>query len=262
MFMPVERKSFLVTNLRTRMREVGFNNFQKYYDFIQDESATSAIEWEHLVDRLTVHETRFFRHAKSIEYITEQYLPVVKPATKDPVNLHIWSIGCSTGEEPYSLGIAVDDYFKRQNQKALWAVTGTDISLPSLNEAKRGIYNKRKLVEMDPLLIEKYLTRIDENRLQVNEQIRRRICFAQLNVQQIHESPLSGMDVIFCQNLLIYFDKTHREQIVAGMVDRVVDGGIILLGPGEMYGWSHPNLEKIVHPKLLAYRKHDVGRSA
>lgn len=254
MSLPVERRSFLVTNLRMRMRDVGFNSFQKYYDFIQDVSAASAVEWEHLVDKLTVHETRFYRHAHSIDYISAQFLPE-KIGVDHASKIHVWSVGCSTGEEAYTLAMVLSHYFQGRGTKASWAVTGTDISLPSLNEARKGIYHRRKLVELDGQLIRQYFTEVDENRVQVKDELRQRVCFAQLNVNQIQQSPLRDMDVVFCQNLLIYFDKQHRDQIVLGMVDRVAAGGLIVLGPGEMLGWTHPQLEKVTHPNVLAYRK-------
>ncbi|MEJ2397487.1 MAG: CheR family methyltransferase, partial [Gammaproteobacteria bacterium] len=103
--LPDSRKSFLVTNLHTRMRELGIADYQSYYNMVTDGSR-GQIEWENLIDKLTVHETRFFRDMHALDLIREEYLqPLLQQKPIKPYTVNAWSVGCATGEEPYSLAM-------------------------------------------------------------------------------------------------------------------------------------------------------------
>ena len=256
MRLPRERKSFLVTSLNLRMREIGKRDYQDYYDYLQSGRA-GKIEWTALVDRLTVHETRFFRDRRAIDFFRDYCLPQIW-GNRDQ-SLHIWSAGCSTGEEPFSLAMMIDQYAEHQGG-GYYGITATDISLVSLAAGKRAIYSERKLRELDDSLKTAYLTRLENGQYQVADKLRKRICFAQMNILDAGKTPLGNMDLIYCQNLLIYFDQEKRVEILDGMAKHLKPGGILILGPGEIIEWHNPSLTRVTETTVLAYRRmEEVG---
>ncbi|MCI0505430.1 MAG: protein-glutamate O-methyltransferase CheR [Gammaproteobacteria bacterium] len=254
MRLPDNRRSFLVTNLGIRMRELGYNSFQEYYELLHS-GLGGHIEWDKLVHYLTVHETRFLRHEDSIALIREKYLPRHPWEVKeDPVTIHIWSVGCSTGEEPYSIAMAVDDHLKKLGCEFYLGIIASDISRSAIAAGRAGIYNKNQVKNIEPEWLKKYFEMLPDGRYQVIPELRQRVCFNQLNVINMEKTPIGAMDIIVCQNLLIYFDRARREQIVSNFVEHLTPGGLLVLGVGELVNWSHPKLERLNYANTLAFR--------
>ena len=254
MILPDERRSFLTTSLGIRMREVGFREYRDYYNFVL-QGREGVIEWATLVDRLTVHETRFFRHISSVKLIRELLLPEWMSQEEPPKSLNVWSVGCSTGEEPYTLAMVLDDFRDSDYADYYYGITASDISTASLSTGRKGIFHSRKLREVDDATRRKYFTRVDDTHYQVNENLRKRICFSQLNVLEMDRIPFGKMHMIFCQNMLIYFDKDRRVEILNNLIEHLEPGGVLILGAGEILGWKPPILEKIDFNETLAFRR-------
>jgi chemotaxis methyl-accepting protein methylase len=254
MMLPNERRSFLATSLGLRMREIGFNDYQSYYDFIAS-GAAGEVEWATLVDRLTVHETRFMRHPTSIELLRNNFMPHWLEQNEAPYSLQIWSVGCSTGEEPYTLAMVLDDFMASMKKPYYLGVTASDISMASLTTGRKAVYHRRKLTELESNLFKKYLEPVDSQRYQVVESLRKRVCFAHLNVLDMKRAPIGQMDIIFCQNMLIYFDREARIEILKNLIRFLRPGGILILGAGEILGWMPESMERIVFNETLAFRR-------
>jgi chemotaxis methyl-accepting protein methylase len=111
---------------------------------------------------------------------------------------------------------------------------------------------------VSPELMARYFRRVDDDHLQIDTSLRRRACFTRLNVQEWRTAPLGGFDVIFCQNLLIYFGRAHRHSIADALAERLRPGGMLIFGGGELPAWSHPELERISYPNTLAYRRRNI----
>ncbi len=252
MCLPEERKSFLLTGLRARMRELDLAEYQQYYELLV-EGPTGTAEWLRLVDRLTVQETRFFRHQGSFEFVG-QYLARLNKT--EP--LALWSVGCSSGEEAWSLAITAFQQLPVRTGGRRFGVIGTDISLPALALARGAVYHRAKLEALPDTLRERYFHAVDEQRFEVNDVLRERVCFAQLNVLDIGKAPMQGQDVIFCQNLLIYFRRWRRREILSALARCLVPGGILVIGPGEMVDWTHPLLERVESSQVLAWRRRET----
>jgi chemotaxis protein methyltransferase CheR/type IV pilus assembly protein PilK len=250
MRLPKERKTFLVTSLNLRMREIGHRDYQSYYDFLHS-GREGNIEWTALVDRLTVHETRFYRDARAVMLFEEN----LAEYAREGATIQIWSAGCSTGEEPYTLAMVADRFFEREAVKGYYGITATDISLVSLASGKRAVYAERKLRDLDPSLKERYLKKLDNGQFQVAEKLRKRVCFAQLNILDARDAPIGMMDIIFCQNLLIYFDQEKRTEILDAMVCHLKPNGLLVLGPGEVIDWRNPDVARVKGTTVLAYRR-------
>ena len=254
MILPDERRSFLTTSLGIRMREIGFTDYQAYYKFVLD-GRDGAVEWTVLVDRLTVHETRFFRHMASVYMLRELILPQMMSEDDPPKTIQCWSVGCSTGEEPYTLAMVLDHFQETDYCKYYFGITASDISLASLSTGRKGVYHSRKLRDVDAVLRSKYFKRVSDTRFEVNEILRKRICFSQLNVLEMERVPVGKVHLIFCQNMLIYFDRERRIEILNNLIEHLLPGGVLILGAGEILGWQPPILEKIEFNDTLAFRR-------
>lgn len=249
-----ERKSFLVTNLGIRMREIGCDSYSDYYDHIQEGGMASWQEWQTLVDRLTVHETRFFRHPDSLK-IVRQLVREKAPNAKGKVSIQAWSTACATGEEAYTLAMVIDESLQRRTEGGFFGVLASDISQASLQTARRAVYPERRIKQVSAPLRRTYFEQVAANRYQVCEELRKRVCFARMNVLEMEQHPVGEMDLIYCQNLLIYFERDLREEIVNRMAERLAPGGILVLGSGELVSWNNPELEKLSCRQTLAFRR-------
>jgi chemotaxis protein methyltransferase CheR/type IV pilus assembly protein PilK len=250
-----ERKAFLETSLNIRMRELGLENYDTYYQqLVVGATEARAMEWSILVDRLTVQETSFFRHPGSFALV-EEFVNRFAAEHTGGATLNAWSVGCSTGEEAYSLAMLIQERFAGHDKQLFYGITGTDISLPTLAKARHGLFARRRAMQVDPALRERYFEEADDQRLRVSATLRERVCFAHLNVLDLDQAPMDNMDLIFCQNMLIYFRRWRKRQIVTRLAERLAPGGLLVLGPGEVTDWHHPELERVSFPDTLAFRR-------
>lgn len=242
------RKVFLQTHLNMRMREIGCADYADYYQRVID-GPRGAVEWTALVDHLTVQETSFFRHSDSYQLV-KKYLHnhFSKPTNKA---IEFWSVGCSSGEEAYSLAILAEEELSVRG--FYYGVTATDVSLAVLAKAKKAVYAQRKLDNLTEHQKNNYFSRQDDRSYVVKQNIKERVCFAQLNVLNLNKAPMHGMDIIFCQNMLIYFRRWRRKEIVNRLAERLAPGGLLVLGLGEVTDWKHPELERVDDNKTLAF---------
>lgn len=248
-------KSFLVTSIHMRMREIGCADFAAYYDYLNS-GPSGAAEWVVLIDRITVHETRFFRDAQTLAWLEREFLPSYARARAGALTLHAWSAGCATGEEAYSLAIVLDQFLAKQRGEYYFGVTATDVSLAALATGRRAIYSTRRLKDVPTPILARYFTALDAEYYQVRERLRERVGFSQLNLAEITatgKALMGGMDIIFCQNVLIYFEQERRRAILDNLADCLKPGGALVLGAGEVLRWSHPEMERVRTNKCLVY---------
>ncbi len=246
------RRAFLQTNLSARMRELGVMDYAAYYRQVTD-GPRGALEWSTLLDRLTVQETRFFRHRPSFEVLESYLRERLQQGMTQPWEL--WSVGCASGEEPYSLAISAAEVLRDTQNPDYFGVTGTDISLNALSKARDGQYGARRLELLDSDLCQRYFLAQDDGRFKVVPTLAARVCCARLNVLELAKAPMSGMDVIFCQNLLIYFRRWRRREILNRLAERLVPGGLLVVGVGEVAGWQHPELIPVADERVLAFTR-------
>jgi type IV pilus assembly protein PilK len=251
-----QRRAFLQTNLSARMRELGVDGYANYFRQVTA-GPSGAVEWSTLLDRLTVQETRFFRHPPSFDLL-ERYL--AERLAREPMTnpWSLWSVGCSSGEEPYSMAISAAEVLRETEQPEHFGVTGTDISLSALTKAREGTYAARKLEQMDTDLRERYFDAQDAGSYKVVPSLAAQVCCARLNVLELAKAPMSGMDVIFCQNLLIYFRRWRRREILNRLAERLAPGGLLVVGVGEVVGWQHPELQPVADEQVLAFTRNSL----
>ena len=251
--LPESRKSFLLSKLSIRMQELGINEYKSYFAYVTHGKA-GRVEWETLVDRLTVHETRFFRDTQALSFIKDKYLEELS-FEKNSTSINIWSVGCATGEEPYSLMMYIDKYITDRNEKCYLAVTASDISHDALAVGKKARYHQNRFSNVPVEYIENYLLEVDKDHYLVNESLRKRICFNRLNLINIDKSTVGKMEIIICQNVLIYFKREIRLTILNQLVKHLVPGGLLILGAGEITSWHHPEINPIAYDGVLAFQR-------
>lgn len=249
----MQHRSILQAGLVLRMREIGISDYDEYF---QQVSAVpqGAIEWSLLVDRISVKETSFFRDADAF-YAVKQFLLNRLDARQRPQDdtLEIWSVGCSTGEEAYSLAMVASDMVDYTQAKIFIGVTATDISSTALSYARRGAYAPRKLERMPAETKIKYFSEQEDKHFHVVPSLKQKLCFTQGNILELEQAPAIKMDIIFCQNVLIYFQRWRHKQILDMFAERLKPGGLLVMGAGEVTQWNHPKMKRLADERVLAY---------
>lgn len=247
----------LQTQVSIRMRELNIESYDEYFDYVQND-AEGIAEWQVLVDRLLVKETIFFRHRPSLGLVKKYLENKVSDAKLEhgADSVEIWSVGCSTGEEPYALAGIANDCFEQREIPPYFGVTAVDLSLQALSIARKGVYGRRSLSLLSDDEVERYFEPSEKGQHIVVEKIRKRVCFSQLNILYLDLRPMQPMDVIFCQNVLIYFRRWRRREILNKLVKHLKPGGILVIGLGEVTDWEHPEMKRILHEESQAYVKY------
>lgn len=245
------QRVFLQTQVSMRMREMGYSDYTQYYNRVTD-GVSGIMEWAVLIDQLVVKETSFFRHRPSVSYV-QNYLQnrINNQQLDEPFD--IWSVGCSSGEEPYTLAMMMNDTFDLARLDPYFGIIASDISRAALAIAKAGIYPQRKVELIASPIRKRYFSGLEKNRYQISPEIKDRVCFNQANVLNINEFPSIKLDVVFCQNLLIYFRRWLRHDIMNAFVDRLKPGGILVCGLGEVVDWTNENVERISVDDVQVY---------
>jgi chemotaxis protein methyltransferase CheR len=243
------RERFFSTRVREYLEEKGMASGADLLGQVRG----SSIEYEALLERLLTQETSFFRYPAVFEALEKTILPEVQERKfwETPRTLRIWSAGCSTGEEPYSIAIAVSDALKFAEAWEI-EILATDISRRALRHAERGAYSKRSLQDVSLGQVETYFT-ATKHGFQVKPRIRRMISFAQMNL--VESVYVGKIDCIFCMNVLMYFSEDRRLAILRRFYDALEPGGYFLLGHSETLSNLPMKFEPVVLGDCRLYRK-------
>lgn len=248
-----QRRSFLQVHLSARMRELGVSDYGSYYQQVIN-GPSGAVEWVALLDHLTVQETQFFRHSESFQAVTD-FLTEKVQSSQSTASLSLWSVACASGEEAWSLAMCTAEVLRQASQKIEFGITATDISHSALRKARRATYDPRRIKKVPAELVERYFTVQADGTYQVQSSLAERLCFARLNILDLAQAPIFGMDVIFCQNVLIYFRRWQRREILNHLAACLAPGGMLVVGVGEVAGWQHPDLDPIADERVLAFTR-------
>jgi len=231
--MPSSKKTLLEARLQKRLRELCMSSHEEYCEYLFSPRGMDE-ELVNLVDVVTTNTTDFFREPKHFEILTEKILPELYARSGAGRSLKVWSAGCSSGEEPYTLSIVLSE-FARLNSGFNFQIMATDISTQVLRMAVRAIYPESKIGPITPELRKRYLLRSkDHSRrlVRIGPEARSHVRFRRLNFME--EFSFEGLlDIIFCRNLLIYFDDVSRKTAAETFYDALNPGGYICLGHSE-----------------------------
>jgi len=223
-------KYLLQKRLSPRARELNFESLQKYYYFLQYDPRAD-VEFDQIYDLVTTKETYFFREPAQLAAFVEEIVPDVL-SRKTVRKLRVWSAGCSTGEEPYSIAMLLQE--SRFFDRAGFEIFASDLSQQVLVRARKGQYREAAFRATDPTLRDKYFTREADGSWRIGDEIRNRVSFGRLNLyDEPRVSLLGTVDVIFCRNVIIYFDDSSKRTVINSFYNRLADGGYLLLGHSE-----------------------------
>ncbi len=248
---PKERKMFLQSKIWSRMREIGYQRYDKYWEFINS-GIEGNLEWSQLVDRLTVHETSFFRHQPSFDLVAEDIQAHINDSD-EVLKYKMWSVSCATGEEAYSLALVAHHLCQQTDKKCYYGVTATDVSSPAIALAKQGIYGTDKKTQINTMY-HPYLTELNKEMFTLSAKIKRRMAFGVFNLLDVKRPSQVKYDLIYCQHVLMYFERDVRRQILDGLVTYLNRDGLLILGQTEINAWSHPAMQRVEKGRTLAFR--------
>jgi len=213
----------------------------------------SNVEYEALLERLLTQETSFFRYPGVYEAFEKRILPELhtKKFWKNPRTLRVWSAGCSTGEEPYSIAITIADSLSFADS---WNVEilATDVGRQALKHAERAVYRGRSVASVSPQQMDTHFSPVEGGH-QVKPKLRKLITFAQMNLASAVY--VGRMDMIFCMNVLIYFSEERRRALVQRFYDTLEPGGYLFLGHSESISKMPVKFQAIVLNDCILYRK-------
>lgn len=246
-FMKESKITLLSNRLRKRLTALSLSEFSDYYNYLQKLTGEAKKkEYEELLDVVSTNETYFFRNERHFEAFSEYCLPEIAKKKKEK-KLRIWSAACSTGEEPYTIAICVLD---KMHLFQGWTIEiiATDIAPSVLDFAREGLYSGRRIEKVSPEHMKKYFKLVDREKgvYRINDECRKLVNFYYHN---FFKSPFpKNMDVIFCRNVMIYFDKIHQKELVAGFYDSILDDGYLFIGHSETL---HSISEDFSYKKVL-----------
>jgi chemotaxis protein methyltransferase CheR len=230
MFFADSSKYLLQKRLSPRARELNFESFQKYFYFLQYDPR-SETEYDQIFDLITTNETYFFREPAQLAAFIEEIVPEIL-SRKRVKKIRIWSAGCSSGEEPYSIAMLLDE--ARLYEKAAFEIFASDLNQAVLAKARKGHYRESSFRSTPPQVRDRHFTKDVDGSWHISDAIRNRVSFGRLNIyDEARVSLLGHLDVIFCRNVIIYFDDSSKRTVVNTFYNRLVDGGYLLLGHSE-----------------------------
>jgi chemotaxis protein methyltransferase CheR len=249
-----ESRSVLERRLRERLVALGLSSFGEYYQLLRFQERGRA-ELEEALDLITINETYFFRENYQLRAYRTEILPMLPQAGKGTERLSVWSAGCSTGEEVYSIAMVTRESGLFLPSDRCVRIFGSDISRRCVAAARRGIYGPSSFRAMPVEMRKKYFVERADGAHVVDE-LRTWCHFGHLNLlDRTRASVVGRVDVIFCRNVLIYFDEAVRRKVIEMFYDRLLPGGFLLLGHSESL-LNVSTAFELVHLKDdLVYRK-------
>ncbi len=239
MVLPSRQQGLFEQCIKSSWQQSGLSLEQYLALLVRDAKA-----WQQLAERLLIHETQFFRHPPSFAVVAQH-------CRERQQLLRVWSAGCATGEETWSLAITAAE------QGCPVQVFGTDYSDAALSEARAGCYAVRRVSRLSEAQRERFGSYDAARRhWRVGQSLRAQVVFGRQNLHSLSDYALRDMDIVFCQNVLIYFRRFERRDIVQKMIEHLRPGGLLVLGPGELSGWQpvgvrrHPDLQTLAYLKL------------
>ena len=226
-----DSKYIMENRLNRRLQVCGMQNFQDYYRLLLY-NRDRENELAEIIDILTVNETYFFRENKQFDALLNEIAPELMKIRAGARKLRIWSAGCASGEEPYTVAMLV-----LENPQIFgdWEVEvlGSDINKRVLHKARKGVYRKNSFRSTESYYIKKYFEEDGDN-FRISDKVRKLVDFSHLNLLEPKKfSFLGDLDIIFCRNVLIYFHKGAKIKVVENFHDRLLGGGYLLLGHAE-----------------------------
>jgi chemotaxis protein methyltransferase CheR len=250
-YLPEKKKAMVNSRLSKRIRKLGLANFDEYCRYLQNNEA----ELLELYNTVTTNVTKFFRENHHFDFLRETVFPLLKQ--KEKPKIRVWSAGCSTGEEPYSLAIELAEFFDIDKWDI--KILASDINTEALQTARNGIYKEDQVKQIPYSRLTKYFKlgiRKPERLFKVKEQLKNLIVFRRINLNPEANYPInSALDFIFCRNVFIYFTPETREQILNHFYRHLKKQGYLFLGHSESINQRKPGYNNWQPVDKTTYQK-------
>jgi len=251
------RKYLLENRLGNRLKKLTLKNFDEYYNYLRYDVAKDR-ELKKLFEVITTNETSFYRNPPQLKVFQEQVLTdVVKSCRTKGKKLRIWSAGCSTGEEPYTISMIVNELLK--SEVAQWdvKVTANDLSERVLESARKGIYNDYTLRTTPPEIAKRYFD-MDNGTNSINANVKKLVQFGQINLKDRTQlRRLERSQIVFCRNVIIYFDDEMKKRVISAFYDNLLPGGYLIIGHSESLHNITRAFKPIHYPGAIIYKKEE-----
>lgn len=246
------KKALLVGRLAKRLRALGLASLRDYYEIVQ----ADEVERTHMLDCISTNETHFFREPRHFELLAGRVYPAWQAeaeAGRRPRRIRAWSAACSTGEEPYSLAMSLLDAFPPGRGWAI-DILATDLSTRALEQARRATWPIAKAGEIPLALLKRFMLRGiggEEGRMKAGPEIECLVRFARLNLNDETYPGMGQFDLVFCRNVLIYFDAATKARVLERLTGHLAPAGLLFLGQAESMGGASQLLRNVI-PSVYA----------
>jgi chemotaxis protein methyltransferase CheR len=237
------RESYLRRRIGVRIKANHLSSYDEYREFLKRHPE----EYERLLDRLTINVTEFFRNPSTFEAFKRRVLP----ALKSKRDIRIWSAGCASGEEPYSIAILLSEFFGEELERRFVRIYATDIDSASLARAVRGEYEAKNMVNVSPEILSRYFTRAGR-KFVVKPEVRRIVIFEKQDI--LKRRWVNFFDVVFCRNVAIYFSRDSLEALYRNLHTSLRRGGFLITGKVESITGEVKELFEVVDNREHIYR--------
>lgn len=229
-----QKKSLVVGRLQKLLRQMSFSTFHQYYEYVLRNPAAL----NDLVNRISTNHTFFYRENEHFKFMCEKALPEICRAhtLRKDHDLRIWCAAASSGEEPYTIMISLMSYFGDEYAKWDIGLLATDISETALAQAVNGIYPAERMQLVPQPLLQRFFRRTLEGDWVVSDQLKREITFRRFNLMNKVFPFKKKFDIVFCRNVMIYFDQVTRDELVHKIYDMTMPGGYLFIGHSESLG--------------------------
>ncbi len=232
--MPPEKKIMLKSRLQKRLKKLNITSYKEYINFVFSKNERNK-ELVNMMDAVSTNKTDFFREKKHFDFLSKFVLPkILRDSNKR--HLKLWSSACSSGEEVYTMAITLSEFLLK-NPAFSYSILGTDISTVVLNKAIRGIYPNESINNIAIELKKKYFLKSknsDIKKVRIISNLRNKVSFKRLNlIDNFYTNINNNFDIIFCRNVLIYFDRKVQEKVILKLCKHLVKGGYFFLGHSE-----------------------------
>ncbi|MDD3429072.1 MAG: protein-glutamate O-methyltransferase CheR [Oscillospiraceae bacterium] len=207
----------------------GFSSFRQYLDFLYADKTGNEITL--MLNKLTTNYTYFMRENEHFDFLIERVLPFFE-RTRTNHTLYIWSAACSSGQEPYTMAMAIDSYFGAKKKSWNTVILASDISMNVLEKAHKAVYTAEEIKDLPPQWKSKYMVDLKDGTFRVCDTIRKEVVFRRINLMDSFKFK-NKFDLIFCRNVMIYFDAPTKETLINKFYDWTADSGFLFIGHSE-----------------------------
>lgn len=251
------RKYLLENRLGNRLKKLNLKNFEEYYNYLRFDASKSG-ELKKLFEVITTNETSFYRNPPQLQVFQEKVLAeVLKSCRTNGKKLRIWSAGCSTGEEPYTISMIIHELLKTEVPGWDIKITANDLSERVLQSARKGVYNDYTLRTTPEDVAARYFD-LNDGANSIKQNVKKLVNFGQINLKdKMQLKRVERSQIVFCRNVIIYFDDEMKKRVINAFYDNLLPGGYLIIGHSESLHNITRAFKPIHFPGAIIYKKEE-----